>query len=44
MNVVTYRQRQAPEFPPMPANRMVLAVVAMVMLILTFTISPFQMN
>jgi len=43
MNVLTYRQRQAPDFPPLPANRWVLAVVAMVILILTFTISPFQM-
>jgi membrane-associated protease RseP (regulator of RpoE activity) len=44
MNVFTYRQRQAPEFPPLPASRVVLAVLAITMLFLTFTISPFQVN
>ncbi|HEV2399961.1 MAG TPA: site-2 protease family protein [Candidatus Sulfotelmatobacter sp.] len=44
MNVVTYRQRQAPEYPELPANRWALAVVAAMMLVLTFTVSPFQMN
>ena len=43
MNVLTYRQRQAPTFPVLPASRWALALIAMVMLILTFTISPFQM-
>jgi len=44
MNVLTYRQRQAPEFPMLPASRWVLGVLAAIMLALTFTISPFQMN
>jgi membrane-associated protease RseP (regulator of RpoE activity) len=44
MNVLTYRQRQAPEFPTLATSRWLLAVVAAVMLALTFTISPFQMN
>ena len=44
MNVMTYRQRQAPEFPILPANRWALALLAIVMLVLTFTISPFQMT
>jgi membrane-associated protease RseP (regulator of RpoE activity) len=43
MNVITYRQQQAPEFPMLPASRRVLALLAIVMLVLTFTISPFQM-
>jgi len=44
MNVLTYRQRQAPEFPRLPFNRWVLALLAMIMLVLTFTISPFQVS
>ncbi len=44
MNVLTYRQRQAPEFPMLPTSRWVLGLVAAIMLALTFTISPFQMN
>ena len=44
MNVIAFRQRQAPEFPTLPTSRWVLAVVAAIMLALTFTISPFQMN
>jgi membrane-associated protease RseP (regulator of RpoE activity) len=44
MNVVTFRQQQAPEYPELPANRWVLAVFAAIMLVLTFTISPFQIN
>ena len=43
MNVITYRQQQAPEFPMLPASRRALALLAIVMLVLTFTISPFQM-
>ena len=43
MNVITYRQQQAPEFPRLPASRWALALLAIVMLVLTFTISPFQM-
>jgi membrane-associated protease RseP (regulator of RpoE activity) len=44
MNVLSYRQRQAPEYPMLPASRWPLAVLAVVMLALTFTISPFQMS
>jgi len=44
MNVITYRQQQAPEYPMLPANRWALALVGMIMLALTFTISPFQLN
>jgi membrane-associated protease RseP (regulator of RpoE activity) len=43
MNVMTYRQQQAPEYPMLPASRWPLAVLAVLMLALTFTISPFQM-
>lgn len=44
MNVLTYRQQQAPEYPMLPASRWVLAVLAAVMLALTFIVSPFQMT
>ena len=44
MNVMTYRQEQAPEYPPLPVSRWVLAALAVLMLLLTFTISPFQMS
>lgn len=44
MNVMTYRQEQAPDYPMLPASRWPLAVLAVVMLALTFTVSPFQMN
>lgn len=44
MNILTFRQRQAPEFPPLPRNRWPLAVLALLMLLLTFTILPFQIN
>ncbi|MFZ0859605.1 MAG: site-2 protease family protein [Candidatus Sulfotelmatobacter sp.] len=44
MNVMTYRQRQAPEYPLLPASRWALALLAVIMLVLTFTISPFQMS
>jgi membrane-associated protease RseP (regulator of RpoE activity) len=44
MNVLTRRQRQAPEFPVMPGNRWVLGLIALIMLALTFTISPVQVN
>jgi membrane-associated protease RseP (regulator of RpoE activity) len=44
MNVMTFRQEQAPEYPMLPIGRWVLAVLALVMLVLTFTISPFQMS
>ena len=42
MNLLTYRQQQAPEYPLLPASRWPLAGVALIMLALTFTISPFQ--
>jgi len=44
MNVVTYRQQQAPDYPELPANRWAWAVLAAVMLAVTFTVSPFQIN
>lgn len=42
MNVVTYRQQQAPDYPELPGNRWLWAVFAAVMLVLTFTVSPFS--
>jgi membrane-associated protease RseP (regulator of RpoE activity) len=44
MNIVTYRQHQAPKYPMLPPGRWALALLALIMLALTFTISPFQMN
>jgi len=44
MNVMTYRQEQAPDYPMLPASRWPLAVLAAIMLALTFTVSPFQMS
>ncbi len=44
MNVVTYRQQQAPDYPELPGNRWAWAVFAAVMLVLTFTVSPFQLG
>jgi membrane-associated protease RseP (regulator of RpoE activity) len=44
MNVMTHRQRQAPEFPRLPASRWAWALVALIMLALTFTVSPFQIS
>ena len=44
MNVMTNRQQQAPTYPMLPPGRWVLALLALIMLALTFTISPFQMN
>jgi len=43
MNVLTLRLRQAPEFPQLPPGRWILAAVALLMLIVTFTISPFHL-
>jgi membrane-associated protease RseP (regulator of RpoE activity) len=43
MNIMTYRHEQAPEYPMLPASRWPLALLAAIMLALTFTISPFQM-
>jgi membrane-associated protease RseP (regulator of RpoE activity) len=42
MNVLTFHQEQAPEYPMLPPNRWVLALLAAIMLVLTFTITPFQ--
>ena len=42
MNVMTYRQQQAPEYPLLPIGRWILAAVGLAILILTFTISPFN--
>lgn len=42
MNIITRRQEQAPELPPLPSNRWILAAVAVLMLALTFTVSPFR--
>jgi membrane-associated protease RseP (regulator of RpoE activity) len=42
MNVMTYRQEQAPDYPMLPASRWPLAVLAAIIMALTFTISPFQ--
>ena len=44
MNIITYRQQQAPPYPMLPPGRWALGLAALVMLALTFTISPFQMN
>jgi len=44
MNVLTYRQEQAPEYPMLPASRWPLALLALILLALTFTVSPFQIN
>jgi membrane-associated protease RseP (regulator of RpoE activity) len=43
MNVLTYRQQQAPDFPEIPPSRWILAVVAALMLIVTFTVTPFEL-
>jgi membrane-associated protease RseP (regulator of RpoE activity) len=42
MNVLTIRQRQAPDDPAIPGSRWALSLLAGLMLVLTFTISPFQ--
>jgi len=44
MNVLTFRQRQAPEYPMVPVSRWAWTVLAALMLGLTFTVSPFQMS
>ncbi len=44
MHVMTYRQQQAPEYPDLPGNRWAWAVFAAVMLVLTFTVSPFSLG
>ena len=42
MNALTLRLQQAPEFPEIPPGRWILAMMALIMLIVTFTISPFH--
>lgn len=44
MNVLTFRQQQAPTYPQLPASRWALGICALLMLLLTFTTSPFQMS
>ena len=44
MNVLTFRQEQAPQYPELPVSRWLLAVLAVILLALTFTVSPFQIN
>ena len=44
MNVITYRQRQAPEYPSLPTTRWIMAVIGLAILLLTFTVSPFQLT
>jgi membrane-associated protease RseP (regulator of RpoE activity) len=44
MNVITYRHQQAPVYPMLPPSRWVLALLAVIMLALTFTVSPFQLS
>jgi membrane-associated protease RseP (regulator of RpoE activity) len=43
MNVLTYRQKQAPDYPGLPAGRWGLALVALILLLLTFTVLPFKL-
>lgn len=42
MNILTWRQRQAPDFPELAPTRWGLAVVGLLLLILTFTVVPFS--
>jgi membrane-associated protease RseP (regulator of RpoE activity) len=44
MNVLTFRQRQAPTFPLLPLSRWVLGLLALIMLVLTFAVSPIQLS
>jgi membrane-associated protease RseP (regulator of RpoE activity) len=44
MNILTYRQEQAPEYPLLPASRWLLALLGAIMLALTFTVVPFRTN
>lgn len=43
MNLLTWRQRQAPDSPSLPSGRMAVAVVALLMLLLTLTASPINL-
>ena len=42
MNILSFRLEQAPESPLLSRNRWALALVAAIMLVLTFTVSPFR--
>jgi membrane-associated protease RseP (regulator of RpoE activity) len=44
MNVFTFRQQQAPEYPMLPPSRWIWGVLAAILLVLTFTIVPFRMT
>jgi len=44
MNVLTIRHKQAPDYPAMPGSRWGLAVLAGLMLVVTFTKSPFHIS
>lgn len=44
MNVLTFRHRQAPDYPPVGLGRWALGLLAAIMLALTFTVSPFQVR
>jgi membrane-associated protease RseP (regulator of RpoE activity) len=41
MNIMTWRQRQAPDYPALPTSRWVLAVIGLALLVMTFTVVPF---
>jgi len=41
MNIITWRQRQAPDFPDLPGSRYGLALVGLALLVLTLTLVPF---
>jgi membrane-associated protease RseP (regulator of RpoE activity) len=43
MILLTYRQQQAPEYPLLPASRWALALLAVIMLVLSLPVSPFQL-
>jgi Zn-dependent protease len=43
MNVLTYRQQQAPDFPPIPPNRWVLGCIAAGLLTVTLTLTPLEL-
>jgi membrane-associated protease RseP (regulator of RpoE activity) len=44
INVFTHRHQQAPPYPDIPGNRWPLALLALLMLLLTFTVVPFQIS
>ncbi len=42
MNIISWRQRQAPEFPAIHGSRWLLALLGLILLILTLTPVPFR--